>query len=122
MTNDEAKKFAFNSYVCAFEAGNEHMIDQYFDANLKFCNHSVAKNYTLSEIKLSILKFHNKYQNLKSEIQDVIVEDSHLAFRVEHHAFFLPDNEYVKMTVMNLYKITDYKVTEWQLWFNQFPT
>lgn len=43
MTNEEALNFSFNSYVRAFEAGNEHMIDQYFATNLAFRNHSVAK-------------------------------------------------------------------------------
>lgn len=119
MTNEEAIKFAFNSYVRAFEAGNEHMIDQYFAADLKFRNHSVAKNYTLHQIKLSVLEVHKKYQDLKSEIKDVIVEGNRIAFRAEQHAFFVPDDKYVNMDVMNLYTLADGKVQEWQLWFSQ---
>lgn len=119
MTNEEARKFAFDSFVTAFEAGNEHMIDQYFAADLEFCNHSVAKNFSLHQIKLSVLEVHKKYRDLKSEVNDVIVEGNHIAFRVEQHAFFVPDDEYVNMDVMNLYKLVDGKVKEWRLWFSQ---
>lgn len=120
MTNEEARKFAFDSYVTAFETGNEQMIDQYFATDLEFYNHSVAKNYSLDQIKLSVLEFHKKYRNLKSEIKDLIVEDDRIAFRVEHQAFFVPDDEYVSMAVMNLYKLIDGKVKEWRLWFSQY--
>lgn len=119
MTNEEARKFAFDSFVMAFEAGNEKMIDQYFAADLEFRNHSVAKNYSLEQIKMSVLEVHKKYQDLKSEIKDVIVQGDRLAFRVEQHAFFVPDDEQVNMDVMNLYKLVDGKVTEWRLWFSQ---
>jgi len=119
MTNEDAIKFAFDSYVRAFEAGNEHMIDQYFATDLELRNHSVARNYNLHEIKSSVLKVHQKYQNLKSVVKDVIVEGNRIAFRAEQHAFFVPDNEYVNMNVMNLYTLVDGKVKEWQLWFNQ---
>ncbi len=119
MTNEEAIKFAFDSFVTAFEAGNEHMIDQYFATDLEFRNHSVAKNYSLHQIKLSVLEVYKKYRDLKSEVKDVIVEGNHIAFRVEQHAFFAPDDEYVNMDVMNLYKLTDGKVKEWRLWFSQ---
>lgn len=119
MTNDEARQFAFDSFVTAFEAGNESIIDQYFATDLKFYNHSVARNYSLHQIKLSVLEVHKKYQNLKSVIKDVIAEGNCIAFRVEQHAFFVPDDEYVNMDVMNLYKIVDKKVTEWRLWFSQ---
>lgn len=120
MTNEEARKFAFDSYVTAFEAGNEHMIDQYFAADLELYNHSVVKNYSLHQIKLSVLEFHKKYRDLKSEVKDVIVEGNRIAFRVEHHALFVPDDEYVSMAVMNLYKFTGGKVKEWRLWFSQY--
>ncbi|MBX3710045.1 MAG: nuclear transport factor 2 family protein [Gammaproteobacteria bacterium] len=119
MTNEEAIKFAFNSYVRAFEAGNEHMIDQYFAADLAFRNHSVAKSSSLNEIKASVLKVHQKYQNLKSVIKDVVVEGNRMAFRAEQHAFFVPDDGYVNMDVMNLYTLVDGKVKEWRLWFTQ---
>jgi hypothetical protein len=119
MTNEEAAKFAFNSYIRAFEAGNEHMIDQYFAADLAFRNYSVAKNFSLNEIKSSVLKVHQKYQNLKSAVKDVMVEGNRIAFRAEQQAFFVPDNEYVNMDVMNLYILADGKVKEWRLWFTQ---
>lgn len=119
MTNEEARKFAFDSYVTAFEAGNEHMIDQYFAADLEFYNHSVAKNYTLQQIKLSVLEVHKKYQNFKNEINEVIVEGNRIAFRAEQHAFFVPDDEYVTINVMNLYTLVDGKVKEWRIWFCQ---
>jgi limonene-1,2-epoxide hydrolase len=119
MTNNEARKFVFDSFVLAFEAGNEHMIDQYFAADLKFRNHSVAKNYSLHQIKLSVLEVHKKYQDLKSEVKDIIVSANRIAFRVEQHAFFVPDDEYVNMDVMNLYTLVDGKVKEWRLWFSQ---
>jgi limonene-1,2-epoxide hydrolase len=119
MTNTDARKFALDSFVIAFEAGNEAMIDQYFASDLKFRNHSVAKDYSLDQIKLSVLEVHKKYQNLKSEIKDVVVEGNRIAFRVEQHAFFVPDDEYVDMDVMNLYTLQDGKVKEWRLWFVQ---
>jgi hypothetical protein len=119
MTNEEATKFAFNSYVRAFEAGNEHMIAQYFAADLAFRNHSIAKSFNLDEIKTSVLKVHQKYQNLKSAIKDVMVEDNRIAFCAEQHAFFVPDDGYVNMDIMNLYTLDDGKVKEWRLWFTQ---
>lgn len=119
MAAKEVLKFVFDSFVTAFEAGNEHLIDQYFDADLEFYNHSVARNYSLHQIKSSVLKVHKKYLDLKSELKDVIVEENRIAFRVEQRAFFAPDNEYVNMDVMSLYKLVDGKVKEWRLWFNQ---
>jgi hypothetical protein len=119
MINEQARQFIFDSFITAFEAGNEHIIDQYFAADLEFYNHSVAKHFTLQQIKSSVLKVHKKYRDLKSEIKDVIVEDNHLAFRVEQQAFFVPDDEYVSMDVMNVYKLMDGKVKEWRLWFAQ---
>jgi limonene-1,2-epoxide hydrolase len=119
MTNEEARKFAFDSFVTAFEAGNEHIIDQYFAADLEFCNHSVAKNFSLHQIKLSVLEVHKKYQDFKSEVKEVVVEGNRIAFRAEQRAFFVPDDEYVKLNVMNLYTLTDGKVKEWRIWFCQ---
>lgn len=119
MTNEEARKFAFDSFVTAFEAGNEHVIDQYFAADLEFYNHSIARAYSLYQIKLSVLEVHKKYRDLRSEVKDVIVEGNRIAFRVEQHAFFVPDEEYVNMDVMSLYKLVDGKIKEWRLWFSQ---
>jgi hypothetical protein len=119
MTNEEARKFAFDSFVTAFEAGNKHMIDQYFTADLEFYNHSVFKSFTLHQIKLSVLEVHKKYRDLKSTVKDVIVEGHRIAFRAEQHAFFVPDDEYVNMDIMNLYTLSNGKVKEWRLWFCQ---
>lgn len=119
MTNEEAKKFAFDSFVTAFEAGNETMIDQYFSADLTMYNHSASRSYTLDQIKVSVLEVHKKYLDLQSEVKEVITEGNHIAFRVEQHAFFLPDDEQVNMDVMNLYTLVDGKVKEWRLWFTQ---
>lgn len=119
MTNEEARKFAFDSFVMAFEAGNEHIIDHYFASDLEFYNHSVARSFSLQQIKLSVLEVHKKYKDLKSDVKDVIVEGNRIAFRVEQHAFFVPDDEYVNMDVMNLYTLVDGKVKEWRLWFSQ---
>tara|TARA_R110000868_G_scaffold318028_1_gene578816 strand:- start:27482 stop:27865 length:384 start_codon:yes stop_codon:yes gene_type:complete len=119
MTHEEARKFAFDSFVTAFEAGNEDTIEHYFTSDLEFYNHSVARSYSLQQIKLSVLEVHKKYRDLKSEVKDVIVEDNRIAFRVAQHAFFVPDDEYVNMDVMNLYTLVDGKVSEWRLWFSQ---
>jgi limonene-1,2-epoxide hydrolase len=119
MTNIEARKFAVDSFITAFEAGNEQMIDQYFASDLKFRNHSVAKNYSLDQIKMSVLEVHKKYRDLKTEVKDVVVEGNRIAFRVEYQAFFVPDDEHVNMDVMNLYTLADSKVKEWRLWFVQ---
>ena len=119
VTNDEARKFVFDSFVTAFEAGNEHLIDQYFDADVQMYNHSVSRSFSLPQIKMSVLEVHKKYQDLKSTVKDVIVEGNRIAFRVEQHAFFVPDDEYVNMDVMNLYTLVDGKVKQWRLWFCQ---
>ncbi len=119
MTNKEAQKFAFDSFVTAFEAGNEALIDQYFARDLNMYNHSVAREYSLDQIKTSVLEVHKKYQDLKTDIKDVMVDGDRIAFRAEQHAFFVPDDEYVNMDVMNLYTLQNGKVKEWRLWFNQ---
>jgi limonene-1,2-epoxide hydrolase len=119
MTNEQARKFALDSFVTAFEAGNESIIDQYFAADLKFYNHSVARSYSLQQIKLSVLEVHKKYLDLKSDIKDVMVDGNRIAFRVEQQAYYVPDDEHVNMDVMNLYTLVDGKVKQWRLWFNQ---
>ncbi len=82
MTNEEARKFTFDSFVTAFEAGNENRIDQFFASDLEFYNHSVARHYNLNQIKLSVLEVQKKYRDLKSEVKDLIVEGDRIAFRV----------------------------------------
>lgn len=119
MTNEEANKFAFDSFVTAFQPGNEHILDHYFAADLELHTHPASKNFNLSELKLRLPSIHEKYQQLKSEVKDLLVEGNRVAFRVEQHAFYVPNNEYVTMNVMNLYKLNDGKVKEWRLWFSQ---
>jgi hypothetical protein len=121
MTNNDAHKFAFDSFVTAFTRGNEHMIDQYFDSDLILFNHSVSKQFDLNGLKSRLPNIHKKYQDLKSEIKDVIVENNRIAFHVRQNAFSVTDNKYFTADVMNLYKLSDGKVKEWQIWenFNQ---
>lgn len=121
MTNNDANKFAFDSFVIAFSPGNEHMIDQYFDSNLILFNHSVSKQFDLNDLKSRLPNIHKKYQDLKSEIKDVVVENDRIAFHVRQNAFSVLDNKHITVDVMNLYKLSDGKVKEWQIWenFNQ---
>lgn len=39
-----------------------------------------------------------------------MLEGNRIAFRAEQHDFFVPDDEYVNMNVMNLYTLVDDKV------------
>lgn len=121
MTNNEAHQFAFNSFITTFTPGNEHMIDRYFDANLTLLNHSVSKQFGLNELKSSLPRVHKKYQDIKSEIKDVFVENDRIAFHVKQTAFYVPENRQATMDVMNLYTLCDGKIKEWQMWenFNQ---
>lgn len=121
MTNNDANKFAFDSFVKAFAPGNEHMIDQYFDSDLILFNHSVSKQFNLNDVKSRLPNIHKKYQNIRSEIMDIIVENNRIAFHVRQNAFYAPENKHVTLDVMNLYTLTDGKVKEWQIWenFNQ---
>lgn len=124
MTNEQARQFVTESFIDAFEANQdgklkEAAIDSFFHHDLEMYNHSVLRHYTLDQIKMSVLEVYKKYQNLTSELKDVIVEGNRIAFRVEQHAFFVPDEEYVNMDVMNLYTLVDGKVKNWRLWFTQ---
>lgn len=121
MTNDDANKFAFDSFVTAFLPGNEHMIDQYFDSDLILYNHSVSKKFDLNNLKLRLPNIHKKYRDIKSEIKDVIVENDRIAFYVKQNVFSVPDNKHITLDVMSLYKLSNGKVKEWQIWenFNQ---
>ncbi len=61
------------------------------------------------------------FKDLKSEIKDVIAEDDRIAFRVEQNALFFkhnPEGEQIKLDAMNLYKLENGKVKEWQIWVN----
>jgi hypothetical protein len=95
------------------------MLDQYFSSDLVLTNHSVSKKFDLNDLKSRLPNIHKKYQNLKSEIKDVIVENDRMAFHVKQQAFFTPDNIHVTMDVMNIYKLSNGKVKEWQIWFTQ---
>lgn len=119
MTNSEASRFAFDSFVTAFAVENEHMLDQYFSSDLILFNHSVSKQFDLNDLKSRLPNIHKKYQDLKSEIKEVIVENGCIAFHVKQKAFYVPDNMRVILDVMNLYKLSDGKVKEWQMWFKQ---
>jgi DNA-binding transcriptional MerR regulator len=116
-----AHQFAFDSFVTAFEPGNEKMLDQYFAANLIMHNHAMAKKLDLNDLKSRLPTIHKIFKDLKSEIKDVVADEDHIAFRVEQNAVFSkhkPDGVPVKLDVMNLYKLESGKVKEWQIWVN----
>jgi len=116
-----AHKFAFDSFVTAFEAGNEHMLDQYFSSDLIMFNHAMSKQLDLNDLKSRLPNLQKIFKDLKSEIKDVIAEEDRIAFRVEQNAIFykhIPEGIQVKLDVMNLYKLERGKVKEWQIWVN----
>src|SRR3989344_5365942 len=119
MINNDANKFAFDSFVTAFAPGNEHMLDKYFASGLIMFNHSVSKQFDLNDLKSRLSNIHKKYKDLKSEVKDVIAGEDRIAFRVEQKATHTPDGKPVKLDVMNLYKLESGKVKEWRIWFNQ---
>ena len=116
-----AHQFAFNSFVTAFEPGNEQMLDKYFASNLIMFNHAMSKQLDLNDLKSRLPVIHKIFKNLKSEIKDVTAEENRIAFRVEQNAMFYkhaPHGVQVKLDVMNLYKLESGKVKEWQIWVN----
>ncbi len=119
MTRIDANKFVFDSFVTAFAPGNDGMLDQYFSSDLLLLNHSVSKQFSLNDLKSRLPNIHKKYQDLKSEIKDIIVENDRIAFHVKQKAFYVPDNKHVILDVMNVYKLFNGKVNEWQIWFTQ---
>lgn len=119
MTKNDANKFAFDSFVIAFAPGNEPMLEQYFSTDLVLFNHSVSKQFDLNDLKSRLPNIHKKYMDLTSEIKDLFVENDRIAFHVKQNAFYVPDSKHVTLDVMNLYKLSDGKVKEWQMWFNQ---
>jgi hypothetical protein len=121
MTNNDAKKYALDSFVTAFLPGNEHMIDQYFDSDVMLVNHSVSKQFDLNEVKSSSANVYKKYKDIKSEIKDVIVENDCIAFHVKQNVFSVLDNKHITVDIMNLYKLSNGKVKEWQIWENFNP-
>lgn len=116
-----AHKFAFDSFVTAFERGNEHLLDKYFASDLIMFNHAMAKQLDLNDLKSRLPHLQKIFKNLKSEIKDVIADDNRIAFRVEQNAMFYKDKPagaQVKLDVMNLYKLENGEVKEWQIWVN----
>jgi predicted ester cyclase len=116
-----AHKFAFDSFVTAFEPGNEQMLDKYFSSDLIMFNHTMSKQLDLNDLKSRLPTIHNIFKDLKSEIKDVTTEEDRIAFRVEQNAMFYkhaPEGVPVKLDVMNLYKLESGKVKEWQIWVN----
>lgn len=130
MCNEElfdgfAHKFAYDSFVTAFEPGNEQMLDKYFSSDLIMFNHTMSKQLDLNDLKSRLPVIHNIFKDLKSEIKDVTTEEDRIAFRVEQNAIFtkhVPDGVQVKLDVMNLYKLESGKVKEWQIWVNIIET
>jgi DNA-binding transcriptional MerR regulator len=126
MRNEElfvgfAHQFAFDSYVTAFEPGNEKMLDQYFSSDLVMFNHTMSKQLDLNDLKSRLPVIHNIFKDLKSAVKDVTAEEDRIAFRVEQNAMFYkhnPEGLPVKLDVMNLYKLESGKVKEWQIWVN----
>ena len=116
-----AHQFAFDSFVTAFEPGNEQMLDQYFASDLIMYNHAMSKQLDLADLKSRLPTIHTIFKDLKSEIKDVIADDDRIAFCVEQNAIFSkhkPEGVRVKLDVMNLYKLENGKVKEWQIWVN----
>ncbi len=116
-----AHKFAFDSFVTAFEPGNEEMLDKYFALDLMMFNHTMSKQLDLNDLKSRLPVIHKIFKDLKSEVKDVTTEEDRIAFRVEQNAIFykhIPDGIQVKLDVMNLYKLESGKVKEWQIWVN----
>ena len=121
MTKNDANKFAFDSFVTAFEPGNEQMLDQYFAKDLIMFNHTMSKQLDLNDLKSRLPVIHKIFKDLKSEVKDIIADENRIAFHVEQNAMFYkhtPDGVRVKLDVMNLYKLEIGKVKEWQIWVN----
>lgn len=116
-----AHQFAFDSYVTAFEPGNENMLDQYFASDLTMFNHTMSKQLDLTDLKTHLPVIHRIFKDLKTDIKDVTTEKNRIAFRVEQQAIFTkhdPEGAPVKLDVMNLYKLESGKIKEWQIWVN----
>lgn len=116
-----AHAFAFDSYVTAFAPGNEQMLDQFFSSDLVMINHAMSKQLDLNDLKSRLPDLQTILRDLKSEIKDVIADEDRIAFRVEQNAMFykhIPDGIRVKLDAMNLYKLENGKVKEWQIWVN----
>jgi DNA-binding transcriptional MerR regulator len=125
LFNGFAHKFAFDSYVTAFAPGNKQMLDQYFASDLIMINHKMSKQLDLHDLKSQLSVIHKIFKDLKSEVKDVTTEGNRLAFRVEQNAIFTkhkPEGVQIKLDTMNLYKLENSKVKEWQIWVNLIET
>ena len=125
--NDEAlfvgfaHQFAFDSYVTAFAPGNEALLDKYFAADLIMYNHAMSKQLNLNELKSRLPAIQKMFQDLNSEVKDVMADDNRIAFRVEQNALFFkhaPQGEQIQLDSMNVYKLEHGKIKEWQIWVN----
>src|SRR4029078_3278488 len=83
-----AHQFAFDSFVTAFEPGNEQMLDKYFASDLIMFNHAMSKQLNLNDLKSRLSNIHKIFKDLKSEIKDIIADEDRIAFRVEQNAMF----------------------------------
>lgn len=116
MTHFNALKFAFESFVTAFEPGNQQMLDYFFSSDVILINHSHSKQFTLDQIKTKLPNIQKKFQHLTSEIKDLILSEDKLAFRASQRAFYMPENQFVTFDTMNIYQLAKNKVSEWQIW------
>lgn len=116
-----AHKFAFDSFVTAFAPGNEQMLDQYFASDLIMFNHAMSKQLDLKDLKSRLPNIHKIFKDLKSEVKDVTADQDRIAFRIEQDAIFTkhrPEGVQIRLDAMNLYKLENGKVKEWQIWVN----
>lgn len=116
-----AHKFAFDSYVTAFECGNEQMLDNYFASDMKMFNHAMSKQLDLNDLKSRLPVLQKIFKDLKIEIKDIIADENRIVFRVEQNAIFYKHNTdgvQIKLDSMNLYNLESGKVKEWQIWVN----
>lgn len=119
-----AHQFAFDSYVTAFEPGNEPLLDKYFSSDLIMFNHAMSKQLDLNDLKSRLPRIQTLFRDLKSEVKDVIADKDRIAFRVEQNAICTkhdPEGIPTKLDAMNLYKLEKGKVKEWQIWVNVTP-
>lgn len=122
MTREEALRFATESFVKAFEVGNEALIDKHFAQELVCINHTANKKFNLMQLKEKLPRIHAFFQNLESHIDELIYDGDKMGFHVKQKAFYTPDNTHVTMDVMNLYKFSGTKVSEWHIWSTHNPT
>lgn len=126
MSNEElfagfAHQFVFDSYVTAFAPGNEHLLDEYFSPDLVMYNHAMSKQLNLSDLKSQLPTIHSIFKDLKTAVKDITADEDRIAFRIEQNAVFTkhhPAGVPIKLDAMNLYKLENGKVKEWQIWVN----